>query len=51
MTGMLRVNADKLDNLIGSVNSLINSEKVDKTENLCSSILGKLERLNADQMK
>ena len=51
MAEMLRSNADKLDNLTGSVNLLIDSEKVDKTENLCSSIIGKLEGMNADQMK
>ena len=45
---MLRVNADKLDNLTGDVNFLIDSKKIDKTENLSSSIIGKLEGMNAD---
>ena len=45
---MLRINADKLDNLTGDVNFLIDSEKIDKTENLSSSIIGKLEGMNAD---
>ena len=47
MTEMLRANADKLDNLNGDINYLIDSEKIDKTENLSSSIIGKLERLTA----
>lgn len=45
---MLRANADKLDNLTGEVNYLIDSEKIDKTENLSSKIIGKLESMNAD---
>ena len=48
MAEMLRVNADKLDNLTGDVNFLIDSEKIDKTENLSSAIIGKLEGMNVD---
>ena len=47
MAEMLRANADKLDNLTGDVNYLIDSEKIDKTENLSSSIIGKLEEVTA----
>ena len=47
MAEMLRVNADKLDNLNGDINYLIDSEKIDKTENFSSSIIGKLEGLMA----
>ena len=47
MAEMLRANADKLDNLTGHVNYLIDSEKIDKTENLSSSIIGKLEEVTA----
>ena len=48
MAEMLRINADKLDNLTGNVKHLIESENIDKTENLSANILGKLEEMNAD---
>ena len=49
MVEMLRANSDKLDNLTGDVNYLIDSEKIDKTDNLSSSIIRKLEGLRARQ--
>lgn len=51
MAEMLRANADKLDNLTGDINFLMDSEKIDKTENLSSAIIGKLESMNADLTK